>query len=77
MSEVTIQGVPASITRERFLEVIRLIGLDPFLVTDLRFDQMGIHATVYASEPGKPYGTRFTTDGVNVATHEIVIPVVD
>ena len=38
---ITIEGVPASVTREQVDEAIRVLGIDPKEICALRFDFLG------------------------------------
>jgi hypothetical protein len=49
-SGLTIAGVPRSITHERYMEVIRSLGFDPFELKELHLDREGIYATVRAKD---------------------------
>jgi hypothetical protein len=73
---MTIDGVPESISRERYLELIAVSGLDINRITQLRFTPAGVYATVYAlDESGHP--VRSGSDRDSLATHEGFIPVRD
>ena len=73
---VTIPGVPESITRDQFISMIRSLGLDPYRLTDLKFGYHAIVATVKAVNPeGNEYLDPFERNAL--AKHTITIPIVD
>jgi hypothetical protein len=74
MSEITIPGVPETITRATYVDTIESLGLDPKWVTTLQFHADYITATVIAQdETGRPYD-----DGQgSLAEHQIMIRVVE
>lgn len=68
---VEIPGVPESITREAYSNLIRSLGLEPKELYELRFETKGIYATVIAKNAdGKSYVVKD-----EIAMHEIVIPI--
>lgn len=55
-SSITIPGVPVSIPRGRYMELIRSLGLDPHGITWIRFDVDGITAeTIARDENGRVF----------------------
>jgi hypothetical protein len=73
---ITIPGVPKSIPRARYVEVIASLGFDPHELVSLEFRLDGIYATVRArGANGKAVvslGSRNT-----LVEHRIFIPVED
>lgn len=70
-----IKGVPESLTRDQFTQIIESFGFDPFKITELRLDATGVHATVFDL---KEDGTKhILKDGSGVATSEVHIPLID
>lgn len=71
-----IQGVPESITRQRYIDLIASIGLDARELYSLRFESDHIFAVVKARNAN---GQQYFDDGAanEVAKHHISIPVVD
>lgn len=80
MSEqsITIQGVPASITRAQVIEALQILGIDPFQVVEFSRDASttALHVTVHADGAEGP-GFRWSYDGRNSATHRLTIPILD
>lgn len=69
-----IAGVPDTIPRKRFIELVETLGLDVKDLIRLNFKWDGITAEVYAlNENGK----RFCVDGENIAKRRVYIPVTD
>lgn len=70
-----IEGVPESLTRGQFTQIIESFGFDPFKMTELRLDATGVHATVFDF---KEDGTRhLLKDGSGYAKNEVHIPLID
>jgi len=68
-ASVTIEGVPATIPRSTYLNMIRQLGLDPDQLRELIWGWDTITAVVFAlDENGKRYA-----DQNEVAVHEICI----
>jgi hypothetical protein len=67
---VQISGVPASISRKAYEELIKSLGFELTDLMALRFEQNGIYATVAARDPA---GRKFTADGQTLAVHEVCI----
>lgn len=77
MSEIKIEGIPETITRQQYVETIRGLGIDPEQLLELRWDHQGIHAVVYALNKD---GMRFATGNRpnrRPATHKLFIRVED
>lgn len=74
--DLTVPGVPQTITRERCCELIRGLGLDPFGLVSLEFQAggLGIQAEVYAEDER---GQRYLSDPDTVATHRLCIRITD
>jgi hypothetical protein len=71
----SIKGVPESITRQQYVDLINSLGIDPYLLYDLWFGRNTIVATVKAlDENGKGYAGEERNE---MAKHNIVIKVVD
>lgn len=68
-----IKGVPESLTREQFTEIIESFGFDPKHVKEMRLDSTGVHVTVFEF---KEDGTRrLLEDGSGLAKSEVHIPI--
>ena len=75
MNNVTIAGVPATITRTNYLDAIRALGIDPAELHEMTWGWNTITASVYAlNEHGKRYADRTTMEP---AMHHIVIHITD
>jgi hypothetical protein len=73
---IKIDGVPESISRDKFIELMEGIGLDPWKLVHLDFGWHSIRATVHATDAnGRNY--RDPMDRDDLAKHEICIKVVD
>lgn len=74
MSKV-INGVPESLTREQFTQIIRSFGFEPTHLKELRLDATGVHAVVFDFRED---GTRhLLKDGAGYAKNEVHIPLID
>lgn len=73
-AQVTVPGIPETITRERYRALVEGAGFDVNELVSLRFEVNGIYAEVYATDEN---GRRFTADGKTVATHNVCIKVID
>lgn len=82
---VTIEGVPASVPRERVLAFLRELGFEPNELVGLRVEPKGIVANVYADydadrrgrltgKDGDYRSARYLIDEDNVAVHEVCVP---
>jgi hypothetical protein len=73
---ITIDGVPESISRDKYMELIESIGLDPSKLVHLEFGYHSIRAIVKATDAnGKSY--RSPVDVNEVAKHEVCIKITD
>lgn len=79
MSDITISGVPSSVTREQVVEALRVLGLDANQVVSFGGLEGGMAFFVEVPSDGRPAvpGWRWTADGKTVATHRLTIPVLD
>lgn len=74
MSKV-INGVPESLTREQFTQIIRSFGFEPTHLTELTLDATGVHAVVFDF---KEDGSRhLLKDGSGYAKSNVHIPLFD
>ena len=70
-----LDSIPDAISREAYMEVIRLLGLDPHDLRSLEFRMDGIYAEVRAtSEDGRPVLDLMANESV---VHRVFIPVKD
>lgn len=67
----TIEGVPASFTREQYTSIFDAVGIDPNNTLRMTFDADGVRATVFELDA---QGCRIPT-GNGAAKHDIYIPV--
>lgn len=75
MTELTITGIPASIPRSVYLEMIERLGLEPEDLRELTWGWDKITAVVMARNE---HGERYVESSINeIAVHEISIPIVD
>jgi hypothetical protein len=75
---ITIEGVPAAVTREQVCASIRALGIDPSEVCGLSFGETAVHVEVYGSQrPAAWPPWRWTSDGKAAATHRLTIPIVN
>jgi hypothetical protein len=74
--DLTVPGVPETITSERCRELIKGLGLDPLELVSLEFQEggIGIKAEVYAQDE---LGQRYLSDRYTIATHQITIRITD
>lgn len=73
MPDLTVPGVPASIPRTTYLDMIRQLGIDPEQLRELRWGWDTITAVMFAlDENGNQYA-----DGDSAAVHEICIRIDD
>jgi hypothetical protein len=70
---MVLEGVPASISHEDYLGLMRAVGLDPKNLRHLEFQRDGIYAEVVARNPE---GHLLLDDDNELATHKVFIPVV-
>ena len=70
VQDVQIPGVPASISRKAYEELITSLGFELTDLVALRFERYGIYATVSARNPA---GEKFMADGKTMAVHEVCI----
>lgn len=72
---ITIDGVPESLTRQQYTDLIAAVGFDPHNLASLTFSHVGIHAVVFArGEDGKRV---IDEAGEGLAKHDVFIPVKD
>lgn len=70
-----IKGVPESLTRDQFTQIIESFGFDPTHLTEMRLDATGVHVTVFDF---KEDGTKnLLKDGSGYAKNEVHIPLID
>lgn len=67
-----IESVPEEISREKYCDLVKSLGIDPLQVYFLEFHPDCIKAEVYALRDGERY-----VSGTRIATHRLSIPVVD
>lgn len=72
---VSLPGVPKSITRTQYADLVKSLGLEINDLISLEFKVHGIYAEVYAGRGLD--GGRYAVDDKTVATHRISIEVVD
>jgi hypothetical protein len=80
---ITIDGVPASVTRAQVIEALRVLGIDAAHVVSFGGIEGGnaLYVEVFsdgrhsALPPFEP--RRWTADGQTVATHRLTIPVLE
>jgi hypothetical protein len=68
-----IPGIPESIPRATYLELIRSLGFEWEQLRHLEFTSKGIRAQLFALDK---HGQRFMTrdgDGLHVAMHEVFV----
>ncbi len=68
----TIQGVPESITRQQYVDLVRAVGFDTAAVMSLEFAVDGIHAIVKERKDGRDV-IDLSRNGV--VTNHVYIPV--
>lgn len=72
-----ITGVPETISREKYLGLIRELGFEFHHLLKLEFTSKGIYAEQRAlDENGNPFITR-DGDGNRVATHKVFVRIED
>ncbi|MDX3110159.1 hypothetical protein [Nonomuraea angiospora] len=69
-----LPGIPESIPRARVVELVEAFGLDLRDLLSVSVQRHAIAAEVFARNE---QGQRFTNDGENLATHSILIPIVE
>ena len=69
-----IPGIPDSIPRKRYIELIETLGLDATDLYSLEFKADGIYASTYVRHPS---GRGRVIDDEEIAKHQIYIPVTD
>lgn len=75
---LTIPSVPAYITRKQVIEALGVLGIDPSETRSVSFGTTAVQVEVYASErPSGRQSWRFTSDGENVATHCLTLPILE
>lgn len=74
MSRASLEGIPETIGRCAYQELIAGAGFDLKRLLSLEFEVDGIYAEVYAEDEN---GDRFTVDGENLATDRVCVRVVD
>jgi hypothetical protein len=72
--KVTATGIPATVTRAAYTDLVRSLGMDPDMLISLEFHPAHITAELPAfDEDGQRIG-----DGEGTATvHSIIIPITD
>lgn len=75
---LTIPDVPAYVTREQILNLIRALGINPDEVAAMSFAYDAVNVEVYSNhKPGSVPIWRWTPDGKEAATHRLTIPILD
>lgn len=75
---LTIPEVPAYVTRERILDLIRGLGINPDEVAGMSFAHDAVNVEVFANYQPRSVPTwRWTPDGKEAATHRLTIPILD
>ncbi len=72
---ITIPGVPETIKRADYLALIRGLGLDPNVLSELTLGPRTIHAVVRAQQNGHDYLDPLMPN--EIAKHHIVIRIED